>query len=343
MTTCQILILSLVISALVLESQTEKIWGNKGSDFEVGGDRLIDYSYAGYNAGETPLGNLRVTHSVKDFGAVTDGKTDNSRAFQRAITSVPEGSVLHIPAGKYHFTAPITVQQKRVSLKGDGSDKTILTYKHSRQTGDFLINYNGGEFINQRSLLGTISNPLPKRGDNVITMSSNLKLAVGDWVVIVQGAPKTLRPGFLPMNFGVDPGCVDLNFCFKSDNMFRHATRVAAVNGNKLTIERPLPWDMWANFAPHTIHSLQSRLKDVAVEGLALEMMSPRYAGHFKETGYGGITFYQVVNGWIRDLKVTDSDFAVQLRGSLFVTVTDVVLNANPERLSSSDIVDTPE
>jgi len=46
--------------------------------------------------------------SVKDFGAVPDGKTSNSDAFRRAIAAVEKGGggILVVPAGEY-FTGPI--------------------------------------------------------------------------------------------------------------------------------------------------------------------------------------------------------------------------------------------
>ena len=57
---------------------------------------------------------------VRDFGAVADGKTDSTQAFQAAIDAVAEkgGGVLFVPAGQYAFFGSLTVRQK-VLLAGE--------------------------------------------------------------------------------------------------------------------------------------------------------------------------------------------------------------------------------
>ena len=58
--------------------------------------------------------------NVRDFGAVADGKTDSTQAFQAAIDAVAEkgGGVLFVPAGQYAFFGSLTVRQK-VLLAGE--------------------------------------------------------------------------------------------------------------------------------------------------------------------------------------------------------------------------------
>lgn len=41
------------------------------------------------------------TINIRDFGAVGDGVTDNTAAYDRAIAALPEGSVIRFPKGKY--------------------------------------------------------------------------------------------------------------------------------------------------------------------------------------------------------------------------------------------------
>jgi hypothetical protein len=51
-------------------------------------------------AGEAEIPNLNPTHDVKRYGARGDGRTDDSRAFQRAIDDMEDGDVLRVPAGR---------------------------------------------------------------------------------------------------------------------------------------------------------------------------------------------------------------------------------------------------
>ena len=73
------------------------------------------------------------TISVKDFGAVGNGTTDDSYAIQAALNAVGNGGRLYVPAGKYLINTPLTVSNKTVFIQGDGiesilyGDNTILT------------------------------------------------------------------------------------------------------------------------------------------------------------------------------------------------------------------------
>lgn len=80
------------------------------------------------NGGSSPVGavnrpiNLKLaeTVSVKDFGAVGDGTTDDTAAIQAAINSVAISGAVYMPAGVYKITATILID-KRIKLYGDGA------------------------------------------------------------------------------------------------------------------------------------------------------------------------------------------------------------------------------
>jgi hypothetical protein len=57
--------------------------------------------------------------SVKDFGAVGDGVTNDTVAIQAAIDAFPNGVTVYFPRGTYRVTAQIVVNTK-IALLGDG-------------------------------------------------------------------------------------------------------------------------------------------------------------------------------------------------------------------------------
>jgi len=66
--------------------------------------------------------------SVKDFGAVGDGTTDDTAAIQAAVNAVAGMSTdgrLHFPAGRYKITSQITAKYG-VSMYGDGAKATVI-------------------------------------------------------------------------------------------------------------------------------------------------------------------------------------------------------------------------
>jgi len=74
----------------------------------------------------TWLGELVV--SVKDFGALGDGTTDDRNAIQTAITRVSArgGGWVYFPAGTYKITGAIGITDPRVSICGAGRGAAII-------------------------------------------------------------------------------------------------------------------------------------------------------------------------------------------------------------------------
>jgi hypothetical protein len=87
-------------------------------------------------------GSIRCHVSVKDYGARGDGSTDDSRAIQRAIESLPDaGGVVEIPSGTYRLRSAtasvgrfpngsgirtaLVVRRNHVILRGSGSSSVL--------------------------------------------------------------------------------------------------------------------------------------------------------------------------------------------------------------------------
>lgn len=63
--------------------------------------------------------------SVKDFGAVGDDSNNDTTAIQAAIDSISAGTI-YFPAGTYKVTSTINVSTTKITLKGEGSQASIL-------------------------------------------------------------------------------------------------------------------------------------------------------------------------------------------------------------------------
>jgi len=126
---------------------------NAGIEFIIGqavtaitGDAAsITYDQGGTGSQErTVRSKLQETVSVKDFGAVGDGVTDDTAAIQAAIDACEVlKKPIFFPAGTYIITSGLTVQQKEVHVIGEGSESTILDFNVS--SGVALdCGYDGG-------------------------------------------------------------------------------------------------------------------------------------------------------------------------------------------------------
>jgi hypothetical protein len=89
-----------------------------------------------------PQAKMRDVVSVKDFGAVGDGSTDDTAAIQAAITACAgqtAGRTVHFPAGDYYISAEISVPNF-THITGDGPYKSRINLQGKPYTGKIFVN-----------------------------------------------------------------------------------------------------------------------------------------------------------------------------------------------------------
>ena len=136
----------------------------------------------------TVQAKLRESVSVKDFGAVGDGVTDDTAAIQAALDS-GAGKVL-IPEGTYKVAGELL--SSGCSIIGDGIDKSIITAE-----GDASGTYaNGGVLVIKGSAPSAISalSVSPSAGARTLTFSSSHGLAEGDLILIYNPTDGSFNP-----------------------------------------------------------------------------------------------------------------------------------------------------
>ena len=99
-------------------------WKN---DAEGGGGSTADeisYTYPG-GVNRTVQARLQDYISVKDFGAVGNGTTDDTTAVRAALNSLQNGQALYFPAGKYRISSTLSFTDKGFRMFGDGQQSIL--------------------------------------------------------------------------------------------------------------------------------------------------------------------------------------------------------------------------
>jgi len=114
----------------------------------------VSYTQGGTGAVTTNVqAKLRETVSVKDFGAVGDGVTDDTAALQAAIDALAgtgadgDGGIVYLPTGEYKITSSVLLKD-RVSLRGDGDRATYIRATTLSTTPALLSSAVSGNNIN---------------------------------------------------------------------------------------------------------------------------------------------------------------------------------------------------
>ena len=81
----------------------------------------------------------------QEFGAVGDGRADDTRAFEQALTTAQEsGRTIFIPVGKYKITKTLLLK-KRVTLVGENEQNSIIIFAPKGTGLGPLLKFNGGK------------------------------------------------------------------------------------------------------------------------------------------------------------------------------------------------------
>src|SRR5687767_1515055 len=91
------------------------------------------------DGGEKPSIGTREVFNVKDYGAVGDGQTDDSGAFQRVIDDIAseETGVLYVPPGDYRFDRRVSKSVSRWDLAIIGEGQGISNLYSTNSDGIF--------------------------------------------------------------------------------------------------------------------------------------------------------------------------------------------------------------
>jgi hypothetical protein len=318
-------------------AQPSVLWGERGEKYDPAG-LLPDFSFAGYERGEKAIPERAAEVSVKDFGALGDGKADETAAFQRALKEAA-GKCIGIPAGRYILSDVIEIGTADTVLKGAGSDKTTLVFTKALQTlrptaaetGDGKAttgwSWNGGLVWFKGAnpvggVLAQVATSGAKRGAVSVPVVDASKLSIGQEVAI---EVKDDTAGTL------------VNYVFRDNPedaakltgklTYRYAARIREIKDRNVVLDRPLRFDLRAEWSA-SLRSFAPKLQHSGIEDLTFEFPRQPYRGHWEEDGFNAIQFENCAHCWARRLVIHNADSGIYTKG-YFCTVSDVLFTAN--------------
>jgi hypothetical protein len=325
-----------LIQSGVFAQAHSHLWGEHGEQWSPE-SRLPDFSFAGYRRGETGLPSLEVTHNVRDYGAVGDGVHDDSDAFLKAIAEVREG-VISIPKGRYLISKMLVINKPNLVLRGAGPDKTVLYFPRplndikpnwgATTSGERTSNYSwSGGFITIRGsfrsdTLGTVTEHA-ERGSKAITVADASALAVGQEIEIRQMDDE--QNSLANHLYSGDPR-------ISMDKLLGRVraslvTRITAITGNVVQIDRPLRFDVDVKWKP-TVYRFDPTVTESGIESLGFEFPNQPYGGHFSELGNNAFAIAGAAHCWVRNVHVHNPDSGGFISGT-FNTVDGIVYTSD--------------
>ena len=326
--------LPLVLTRIVPSTSSgDPRWVHFGSDRKLvyartpKGDRIPDFSSAGYRGG-----GIALPHATTRLKVSPAGGADDTPAIQAALDRVamftPEThglrGAVELAPGTFHLKDPLHMNVSGVVLRGAGSEGPSATVLE--MTGDpHLAIEIKGDF--QRRELGpatTLADSYVPAGATLIHVANASGIHPGDTLQIV----KPVTPQWIHF-MGMDHLVRDDKPVEWVKNDIRVLRQVASVEGNAVTLSVPLTDSFDAQFYPGTrppvTHvEITGRIAETGIENLRI-VAPNRSIDYHKDARFDGIEMDNIIDSWLRGLAFVDTTNSVHIdHNAERVTVVNV-------------------
>jgi len=318
-----------------ISADTSELWGAAGERWTPTSP-LPDFSFAGYRMGSTDPVAPSERISVKDHGATGDGTTDDTEAILSAVAAAP-GKTIYFPAGRYIVTKFIPLTASGTVLQGESKDLTTLVMPLPMNTiqprvynnptsslATSLYSWSGGMIaMTGRGYVGemvTTVTAAAKRGDTILSVADASGIKLGSRLVLEQ--TDTPARTLIAHVYRDDAGD---HSKMKETYSLRQVLTVVSVEGNTLTVDRPLRTDVTAEWTPLLKH-YSPTLENCGVEHLTIEFPATPYRGHWMEDGFNPVEIKGAADCWIRGLRIVNPDSGPFIIDSVFCTLDGIEL-----------------
>lgn len=305
------------------------------------GDRIADFSYAGYMGGGISLPHVAVVRTVSPSGA------DDTAAIQRAIDEVSvlpvkngfRGAILLSP-GTFTCSETLRLAASGVVLRGSGSADGGTTIKLIGQPRP-AIAIAGNQHIEPLGPVAHIAQSYVPSGAQSITLDNASEFAPGDSIRITRSTtPQWLR--FMGMDNMTRNGKPE-TWVGRSISTIR---TVARRQGNSLTLDVPLTDSYDRAFLPPegaevVKVAISGTIEQDAIE--SLHILAPARHVPLGDPVFRAIALGGLRDGWVRDVAVDDTTEGVDaaedtsrvtIESVAFRHTTTVTTPAKPADLS---------
>ena len=278
-----------------------------------GGDRITDFSYAGYRAGGVKIPSVPVKITLNPLAG------DNTASIQQAIDQVSRmemvngfrGAVLLNP-GTYDCEKQLSINASGVLLRGSGSgaNGTIIN-----MTGEphACIVVRGQVSSKSTGVPIPITDVYVASGTSSFTLANAKDLKVGDTIRIVRPVTDNWVK-FMGMDTLVRDGKKQtwITGQITTDRVIRK------IEQNKVTVDVPLTdsYDakyLGANSVVVNKISTSGELSEIGIEHLRI--VSPAQSGTINQRHHRAFSFAGIVDGWARNIEIFNTVNSISVTG----------------------------
>lgn len=313
---------------------------------------LLDFSYAGYNHGETAPPDVSTlgyeVFNVCDYGAVPDDGKSDREAFIAAANAVKaKGSgIIYFPEGEFdlhaegddekNYSDDIIITMGNFVLKGAGRDKTTILMSAPNIPQDPTVLYGSAVMINikHQSGLTDITDVTgdAAKGDFEVEVGSGAALRAGDWVslTLVNNDPELVEKELGSKERYDNINLAGYQIVTEGVTVYDYH-QIASVSGNKVRFVEPIMHEVearWGWKIQKYNHYENVGVEDITFRGRAKDDF--KHHGTWQDDGaYKPINLMRLTNSWMRRVRFVDVSECSSIVSCANVSVYDVEITGN--------------
>ncbi len=287
------------------------------------GDRILDFSYAGYMGGGVALPNLPVKKAVAPSGG------DDSSTIQAAIDEVANlplvngaRGAVQLTAGHFHCASTLKITASGVVLRGSGSGENDTVIE---MAGDphLAFSISGESKITPIGAPMAVADAYVPAGAMALNVHDASGLKTGDRIQII----RPLTPEWVRL-MGMDTLTRNGKKETWVSGDLKTERTIAAIEGKTLHLDVPLADSYDAKYlGPKgaTVLKIEEsgQITQVGVENLRL--IAPARRGTLNDKHFNGLQMSGAQDCWVRNLRILDTTEAIGIgRSARRVTVERV-------------------
>jgi len=273
------------------------------------GDRIVDFSYAGYMGGGVTIPSLPVKKTVNPSGG------DDTAAIQKALdevsalplTSGIRGAVLLAP-GHFHCSQTLTIAASGVVLRGSGTNDAGTEIE---MTGEphLAFSITGKSNIVPVGASTPVADTYIPAGAMSFTVRDASTLKAGDTIQIV----RPVTPAWLRF-MGMDALSRNGKKETWVSGELKAERRIVAVKGNQIQLDVPLTDSYDAKYLGEggtTVVKVEhaGQIEQAGIEDLRL--VAPAQKITLSQKQFTGLRMKDAVDSWVRNIRMADTTEAV--------------------------------
>jgi hypothetical protein len=321
------IVLLLLLLSMTSPMLAQSRWAHPGPDGKLvyahspKGDRIPDFSSAGYRGGGIALPSVRVQRTV------SPSAHDDTAAIQKAIDEVSvmplqggfRGAVQLAP-GTFHCAQTISIANSGVVLRGAGLGKNGTTIL---MTGSphLALNIAGNLQQTSAGVDTTIVDAYVPAGASIIHVADAASLHPGD-LLLIRKPVTAAWIHFMGMDNLQRPGREE--HWIGSDHLDARR-RIAAISGNAIMLEIPLMDSYDTNFfdgahAEVRKIDLTGQITHVGVEDLRI--VAPKRSIAFGDPAFDGLVMQNTADSWVQSVAMEETTNGMRIdKGAERITV----------------------